>query len=121
MISAKRPKGHINDWPGEDAVAWQEPATVAERSFSLLGLSPIDAYHDAALVLCLEGFDEHWLVDDALAHLHRLFYSRDNDFYLDPASWLQLAGPRDCAKSWMVVLATSMAGEQERWSVGEQL
>lgn len=102
-ISQEHPGGHVNDWPPGDALAWQRLVTAAERLVVRLGLEPMEAYHDSAVEIGLEGAEHHWLVDDALAHVHGLFYSHGaGDCYLGPASWLALADRRDLAKSWLV-------------------
>ena len=109
-ISDKHPEGHVNEWPAGDAVAWQRLVTAAERLVVRLGLEPIEAYHEAALAIGLEGDEYHWLVDDALAHVHGLFYHAAGDCYLGPASWLATADRRDLAKTWLVEEARRRTG-----------
>lgn len=109
-ISDKHPAGRVNDWPAGDSVAWQRLVTHAERLIDRLGLTPARAYHDAALAIGLEDNEYHWLVDDALAHVHGLFYHGAGDCYLGPASWLATADRRDLAKTWLVEEARRRTG-----------
>lgn len=73
-ISKRRPPGHINRWPPGDAVAWQMLVTHAEKMIALEGVNEAVAYSDSALVLNLEGGERNWLVDNALAQVHGIFY-----------------------------------------------
>lgn len=108
-VSPEHPVGHINQWPPGDAVTWQRLVTHAERAVDLFGLTPIEAYHDAALALGLDGDEYHWLVDDALAHVRGLFFFLDGDCYLFAQSWLAVAARRDLARWWLVEEAKRLA------------
>lgn len=80
MTSARRPDGHPNDWPVADKNAFLVLVVLSKIAVGN-GVGEVQAVHDTAKEIGLDGGPGHWLVDEVLNGVFECFYVRSGDHY----------------------------------------
>lgn len=88
--SEKRPPGHVNDWPVHDKDAF---LALVNATYARIGRgqAEVQAAHEAAREVGLDGGADHWMTDELLGGVFGVFYVRSGDHYADAAGVVRFA------------------------------